>query len=82
MARQYRLPPPPIRGDDSHFASWAQVVTDVLSNLPQFSIGSGDPNSQVTADPGAYYAQNASSATSVVWLKQSTSGNTGWLPVV
>jgi hypothetical protein len=82
MARQYQLPPPPVTGDDPQFAGWAQVVTEVIGNLPQFSVGSGEPNSQVTADPGAIYAQNGSSATSSVWMKQSGVGNSGWIPVV
>jgi hypothetical protein len=56
-------------------------VNDVLLNLPQFSLGSGDPNSQISANPGAYYAQNDSSATSASWFKQITSGNTGWVPL-
>jgi hypothetical protein len=80
-ARQRRLPAPPIKGDDAHFAAWADEVTRVLNDLPQFSLGTGDPNSQATADPGAFYSQGESSTTSSVWFKQVTSGNTGWVPI-
>ena len=81
MPRAYQLPPAPVRPDDPVFAGWAQQVTQILGTLPQLSVGSGEPNSQVTADPGAIYAQNDSSTTSSVWMKQVTSGNTGWVPI-
>jgi len=57
-------------------------VYDAVNALPAFSTFSlPNPNSALTATRGTI-GVNLSSATSVLWVKQLGSGNTGWQPIV
>lgn len=59
-------------------------MTDALNAIPGLSIFSAaHPWSEVTATVGTLgFNQGAvSSATSVLWIKQVGSGNTGWAPL-
>lgn len=72
-------PPSTFTGDQ---AKWLQRLTDEINKLPPMSVFSGDPNSAVTAGFGALgFNVGTSSVTSVVWVKQLGSSNTGWKPV-
>ncbi len=42
-------------------------------------VGSGSPEGVVTADPGSLYCNNAGGAGTTLYVKQSGSGNTGWV---
>jgi len=46
---------------------------------PSIYSGSGDPNSTVTAVPGSLYMNSAGGADESLWVKESGSGNTGWV---
>lgn len=41
--------------------------------------GSGDPNTVVTANPGSIYMNTAGGAGATMWVKESGTGNTGWV---
>lgn len=41
--------------------------------------GSGSPNSVVTAPPGWIYLNSAGGAAATIWVKESGTGNTGWV---
>jgi len=42
-------------------------------------VGSGSPEGVVTAEPGSLYCNNAGGAGTTLYVKQSGSGNTGWV---
>ena len=46
---------------------------------PSIYSGSGDPNSTVTAVPGSLYMNSAGGGNTSLWVKESGSGNTGWV---
>lgn len=41
--------------------------------------GSGDPNTVVTANPGSIYMNTLGGAGATMWVKESGTGNTGWV---
>lgn len=56
-------------------------VYDVINTFPPFSTFSlSNPNSSLTATRGTL-GFNLSSVTSVLWMKQVGSSNTGWIPL-
>jgi hypothetical protein len=66
---------PPIDGGDQ----WSRDVTDELNSVPPMSVFSfTTPNSNVTA-LASTLGFNQASASSVLWVKQTGSGNTGWV---
>lgn len=51
----------------------------VKIGTPSIYSGSGEPNSTVTAVPGSLYMNSAGGANESLWVKESGSGNTGWV---
>lgn len=41
--------------------------------------GEGDPNTVVTANPGSFYVNTLGGAGATFWVKESGTGNTGWV---
>lgn len=41
--------------------------------------GNGSPESVITAEPGSLYLNSAGGASTSVYVKESGSGNTGWI---
>lgn len=78
---RFRLPPFP-SGQFPEIDAWARAVEDAITSLPRVSIIStaNGPNvSGVTAEPGTLAIDIASSATTRVWHKRSSSTvTTGW----
>ena len=50
-------------------------------NLNTIITGAGSPEGVVTADPTALYMDTAGSSGSILYIKQSGAGNTGWILV-
>lgn len=42
-------------------------------------VGDGSPEAVVTAQPGSLYCNNSGGAGATLWVKESGSGNTGWV---
>lgn len=42
-------------------------------------VGTGSPNGAVTASPGAIYLNRSGGAATTFWVKESGSGNVGWV---
>lgn len=51
----------------------------VLGGSCRIKTGSGSPEGAVTAGVGSQYMQTDGSAGAVLWIKESGSGNTGWV---
>jgi len=60
-----------------------QDAYDRINELPRFSIFSyGTPESNVTAQaPTLGFNLAPASLSSVLWIKETGSGNTGWFPI-
>lgn len=41
--------------------------------------GSGNPNGNVAAQPGSIYLNTSGGASTTIWVKESGTGNTGWV---
>ena len=73
-----RVPAPPAN-EEPRLAQWQRDVGDALNKLPNFSVFSfASPESNVTAQVSTLGFNIAGSAQSVLWIKQSGSGDTGW----
>jgi hypothetical protein len=46
---------------------------------PIWTSGTGAPNGAVTADPGSLYTDATGGAGATLWVKESGTGNTGWV---
>lgn len=60
-------------------ASWEVIFAGGLGHL--VLDGTGSPEGVKTASPGALYLQTDGANGTVVWFKNSGSGNTGWRPL-
>lgn len=81
--RGYHVPNPPssITGD---LLPWMNAVASYLNSLPNISVTSynGGPNSHLTGAPGDLCINVVSSAqTKRLYIKEQTSGTTGWVSV-
>lgn len=75
-----RIRQPPTLADPAT-ALWLQEVANALNEIPPLSTFSySTPNSNVTAQLGTL-GINYDSSTSVCWIKQVGSGNTGWVAI-
>ena len=52
-----------------------------LGGAVTITTGSGTPNGAVTANIGSLYLRTASNAEGNLYIKTSTTGNTGWTPL-
>lgn len=46
---------------------------------PGLYVGTGSPNSVVVASPGSLYVNKSGGATTTLYVKESGTGNTGWV---
>lgn len=49
------------------------------SGAPIWTSGTGSPEGSISAPPGSLYTNEAGGAGSTLWIKESGSGNTGWI---
>ena len=79
MARRTRISRPP-QTDNQELNRWLGDVHAAINDLPNFSIESttAGPNSNFTADEGVVFI-DVGSAVTTSWIKQTGSGNTGWV---
>ena len=62
------------------FSIFANGVVELFNNVT-INTGFGSPNGQVTAVVGSIYSQVDSPGSNALWVKQTGSGNTGWVSV-
>lgn len=56
------------------------LISVAISELQAVDfIGSGNPNTVITASPGATYRNRAGGAGTTFWVKESGAGNVGWV---
>lgn len=65
----------------SYNSSGSSLISEILlgNNLLKIISGSGDPNTVVSAPMGSIYLNIAGGANTSIWIKESGSGNTGWI---
>ena len=63
---------------NNNFRTWTQQTTREVNKLEILS-GTGSPEGVVTADPTRQYMDDAGIAGAVTYIKQTGSGNTGWV---
>jgi hypothetical protein len=63
---------------------WSKVNTSKISwtSTVQDNFGTGTPEGSVTASVGSIYRRTDGSAATTIYIKESGSGNTGWIPFV
>ena len=75
---EIRVPAPP-PSEDPNLTQWQGNVADALNKLPNLSVFSfTSPESNVTAQAPTLGFNITGSDVSVLWVKQSGSGDTGW----
>jgi hypothetical protein len=52
----------------------------IVGSTPQLLSGAGSPEASVTATPGSVYLRDTGGSTATLYIKESGSGNTGWVP--
>ena len=60
------------------FREWSRQITNEV-NSRSLIIGTGSPESVVTANVGTEYMDDAGTASLIKYIKQSGTGNTGWI---
>ena len=60
------------------FYQWVDDITDLVNSL-QIEFGSGSPEGSITADVGKVYIDTSASAGTGIYIKESGSGDTGWI---
>ena len=76
---EVRVPAPP-PAEEPQLGQWQRDVGDALNRLPNLSIFSfTTPESNVTAQAPTLGFNITGSDVSVLWLKQTGSGDTGWV---
>lgn len=61
-------------------AQWLQRMLDTVNRLNSRVIsGSGSPETVVTAPVGTLYLRQDGGASTTLYIKESGSGNTGWI---
>ena len=74
----------PVMGD---FAKWAEREFEQLERVfaalqlvtDRVKVGTGTPESAVTADVGTLFIRTDGGASTVLYVKESGTGNTGWI---
>ena len=72
-----------IQGDSSptlRASEWIESITRQVNSNTILS-GSGSPEGVITAEPKALYMDTAGSSGSIMYIKQTGAGNTGWILV-
>lgn len=74
------LPLPDKAADPGAQRNFEALAANVGRFLNLIFVGSGSPNTVVTASPGAIYLNTAGGAITTLWVKESGSAtNTGWV---
>jgi hypothetical protein len=55
------------------------VIVQLNTTVSGWYIGSGSPNGITTANPGSIYTSTVGGANATLWVKESGTGNTGWV---
>jgi hypothetical protein len=65
-------------GSNTEGVMFAQNGFSTVSGVT-FSSGAAAPNGNITAPPGSLYTKTAGGASATLWVKESGTGNTGWV---
>jgi hypothetical protein len=65
-------------GSNTEGVMFAQNGFSTVSGVT-FSSGAAAPNGNITAPPGSLYTKTAGGAGATLWVKESGTGNTGWV---
>lgn len=55
------------------------VIIELNTTVAGWYIGTGSPNGFTTANPGSIYTNASGGANATLWVKESGTGNTGWV---
>lgn len=66
-----------VYGATGNVQSYGALLTS--NGAAQWSSGTGDPESVVTATPGSLWSRTDGGASTTLYVKESGSGNTGWI---
>ena len=71
----------PYRGSKlpDRFLSWLEVLRQRLRPIPEFFKGDGSPEGVVTAPEAARYYNRTGAPGTFLYVKTTTTGNTGWV---
>lgn len=71
----------PYRDDElpNRFLRWLERLRAVLAPVPEFLEGNGSPEGVVTAPRTARYFNRTGGAGTWLYVKTTTTGNTGWV---
>lgn len=61
-------------------AEWIEAITDQV-NFNEVASGSGSPEGVLVAIPTKLYMDTAGSAGSILYVKKTGTGDTGWIAV-
>ena len=61
------------------FLRWIELLRGKLVTVPEFIKGDGSPEGVVTAQQGTRYFNRTGSAGTFLYVKTTTTGNTGWV---
>lgn len=68
------------RRTEQTMRAWIDSVTELL-NFLDFAEGNGSPEGVVTANKKKIYFNNTGSAGTLVYIKTTDTGNTGWVAI-
>lgn len=57
---------------------WFSFFSSLVPKVEMYS-GTGSPEGVVTANPGALYTNKSGGASTTLYVKESGTGNTGWV---
>lgn len=77
LSRYPQEPGPPNPDRQRWFTALVTAVNNLLSGT---QVGSGSPEGVITADPGTLYRNTDGGALTSLYVKESGTGNTGWIP--
>ena len=69
----------PRKYDQARFIQILERIERAMNILPAFYSGSGSPESVITATPGSFYVDVDGGASVTLYVKESGTGNTGWI---
>ena len=61
------------------FLRWIQEVRDILRPIPRFYTADGSPEGVLTAEQGSRYYRTDGGAGTFLYVKTTTTGDTGWV---
>ena len=71
----------PFRGDQfpERFRRWIEELRRIIQTQPDFMSGAGSPEGVVTAAQGSRYYNTTGGGGTYLYVKTTTTGNTGWV---